>query len=77
MTPLYNHVSMAFQVIGDDLQPLCKEILSFLWVKSVSAETFLKRRLVPENDYQQALAWADSNLAPFRNNRSSGGTNTV
>ncbi len=43
MTPLYNHVLMTLPATGDDLQPIHKEILSFLWIETVNAETIQKR----------------------------------
>jgi hypothetical protein len=46
MTPLYNHIFMALPVTEQDLQPLTKEILSFLWTRTVDSETVQKRRLV-------------------------------
>ncbi len=42
----HDHVLMTLPVTGEDLQPLYKEILSFLYLtKMVQAETFQKRRL--------------------------------
>jgi hypothetical protein len=43
MIPLYNHVLMAPPATGDNLQPLQKEILSFLWTKTENAETIQKK----------------------------------
>jgi hypothetical protein len=37
---------MALPATRDDLKSIHKEILSFLWTKTVSAETVQKRRLV-------------------------------
>ncbi len=46
LTPLYNHVLMALPVTEDDLQPLYKEIKSFLWTRTENDTTIQKRRLV-------------------------------
>ncbi len=46
LVPLYNHVLMALPVTEAELNPLHKEILSFLWTRSKNLETIQKRRLV-------------------------------
>jgi hypothetical protein len=46
LTPLYNHVFMALPVTEKDLQPLYKEIKSFLWTRTENEATIQKRRLV-------------------------------
>ncbi|RPH76440.1 MAG: reverse transcriptase family protein, partial [Planctomycetaceae bacterium] len=46
LVPLYNHVLMALPATEDALAPLYKEVLSFLWTKTVDGETIPKRRLV-------------------------------
>ncbi len=46
LVPLYNHVLMALPVTETELDPLHKEILSFLWTRSDNQETIQKRRLV-------------------------------
>jgi hypothetical protein len=44
--PLYNHVLMALLGTETDLQPLYKEIKSFLWTRTENDTTIQKRRLV-------------------------------
>ncbi len=39
MAPLHNHVLMEIPALDNDLQSLHREILSFLWKKTVDAET--------------------------------------
>ncbi len=46
LTPLYNHILMALPASEEDLQPLYKEIKSFLWTQSENGTTVQKRRLV-------------------------------
>jgi hypothetical protein len=46
MVPLYNHVLMALPTTEQELQPLDKKILSFLWTRTVDSETVQKRSLV-------------------------------
>jgi hypothetical protein len=46
LTPLYNHVLMALPATEADLQPLYKEIKSFLWTRTENNVTVQKRRLV-------------------------------
>jgi hypothetical protein len=46
LIPLYNHVLMALPARETDLQPLCKEIKSFLWTRTENDTTVQKRRLV-------------------------------
>jgi hypothetical protein len=46
MVPLYNHALMALPTMAKDLEPLHKEILSFLWTRTANTETIQKRRLV-------------------------------
>ncbi len=46
LVPLYNHVLIALPISEQELQPLNKEILSFLWTRTVDSETVQKRRLV-------------------------------
>ncbi len=46
LTPLYNHVFMALPVTEEDLQPLYKEIKSFLWTRTENEVTVQRRRLV-------------------------------
>ncbi len=46
LVPLYNHVLMALPAREADLQPLYKEIKSFLWTRTESDTTIQKRRLV-------------------------------
>jgi hypothetical protein len=46
LVPLYNQVLMALLATEKDLDPLCKEILSFLWTRTIDSETIQKRRLV-------------------------------
>jgi hypothetical protein len=46
LTPLCNHVLMALPATEKDLQPLYKEIKSFLWTKIENDTTIQKRRLV-------------------------------
>jgi hypothetical protein len=43
LTPLYNHVLMALPVTEEDLQPLYKEIKSFLWTRTENETTIQKR----------------------------------
>ncbi len=45
LVPLYNHVLMELLVTEAELNPLHKEILSFLWTRSNNLETIQKRRL--------------------------------
>jgi hypothetical protein len=45
LTPLYNHVLIALPDTEEDLKPLYKEILSFLWTRTVNAGVSQKRRL--------------------------------
>jgi hypothetical protein len=46
MVPLYNHVLMALPVTEMDLNPLHREILSFLWTRIDDLDTIQKRRLI-------------------------------
>jgi hypothetical protein len=46
LVPLYNHVLMALQARETDLQPLNKEIKSFLWTRTENDTTIQKRWLV-------------------------------
>jgi hypothetical protein len=46
LVPLYNHVLMSLPVAATELDPLHKEILSFLWTRSNNQETIQKQRLV-------------------------------
>jgi hypothetical protein len=46
LVPLYNHVLMALPAREADLQPLYKEIKSFLWTRTENDTMIQKRRLV-------------------------------
>jgi hypothetical protein len=46
LVPLYNHVLLALPATEQELQPLDKEILSFVWTRTADSETVQKRRLV-------------------------------
>jgi hypothetical protein len=46
LVPLYNHVFMALPVTEEDSAILHKEILNFLWTRTIDATTIQKRRLV-------------------------------
>jgi hypothetical protein len=43
---LYHHVPMALPATEMDLNPLCREVLGFLWTRTSDSETIQKRRLV-------------------------------
>jgi hypothetical protein len=49
LVPLYNHVFMALPTTEEDLDPLHKEILGFLWTRTTESVTTQKRRLVATN----------------------------
>jgi hypothetical protein len=48
LIPLYNHALMALPITGEDLLPLCKEILPLLFIKTINMETFQKRIVARE-----------------------------
>jgi hypothetical protein len=68
MTPLYNHVLMALPTTGDDLKTLHKEILSFLWSKTVNEET-IKNEATRGKEMAVSKLWHGwpSNSTPRRN----------
>ncbi len=46
LVPLYNQVLMALLATEKNLDPIYKEILYFLWTRTIDSETIQKRRLV-------------------------------